>query len=212
MCYDILSNYKGETIMSTVVGVVQNVTSRPVQTKWGQKSVWDVHLDDGNVYKNGFKNPPVVPGDTVTITYEVGKYGNDIKSLSKGSVGASSPAPTEVSGPVNKVTSYPIKNSKPFPVPFDSGERAIIRQNSLTNARELVCTMLQKKSVGEDWLLKDDKQWDNSVDLILRIAYKFEEYSSGDREAKAVDAILDKNKTTKAKKTPPKSEDGEPGA
>src|SRR3972149_6166672 len=135
--------------MLNVSGVVKGVYSKPVTTKFGQKNVWDLLLDDGNYYKHGFKKPSVEAGDSVTITYEVGKYGNEIKSLSGATVGASSPTPVEVSGPVNKVTSYPIKNSRPFPVPFDSGERAIIRQNSLTNARELVCTMLQKKSIGE---------------------------------------------------------------
>jgi len=186
--------------MTTVVGVVKGVYSKPVTTRFGQKNVWDLLLDDGNYYKHGFKKPPVEAGDSVTITYEVGKYGNEVKSLSGATVGASSPLPVEVNGPINKVTSYPIKNSRPFPVPFDSGERAIIRQNSLTNARELVIDVL---AYGDESSteLNDTGKWDAITDRILYIAYKFEEYSSGDREAKAVDAILDKNKTIKNKKT-----------
>ena len=191
--------------MLNVSGVVKGVYSKPVTTKFGQKNVWDLLLDDGNYYKHGFKKPSVEVGDSVTITYEVGKYGDEIKSLSGATVGASSPTPVEVSGPVNKVTSYPIKNSKPFPVPFDSGERAIIRQNSLTNARELVVGIIQHDTPNKEessWTSRQS-QYETLANEILRIAYIFEEYSSGDREAKAVDAIFDKNKATKAKKTKP---------
>ena len=180
-----------------VSGVVKGVYSKPVTTKFGNKNVYDMLLDDGNYYKHGFKKPNVEVGDSVTIEYEVDKYGNKILKLSSGATGSS--APTDNQGTAAPSThstqTYSIKNSKPFPVPFDHGDRSIIRQNSLTNARELVDAIWQNYGVGDESPIDEDV-----IDRILKIAYKFEEYSSGDREAKAADAILNKGKTTAPKK------------
>lgn len=71
---------------------------------------------------------------------------------------------------------------KQFPLPFDHPDRAIVRQNSLTNAVNLLTSM------GHDL---SKMKVDNMVDHVLEIAQKFEEYSTGDLERKALDALTE---------------------
>jgi hypothetical protein len=71
---------------------------------------------------------------------------------------------------------------KQFPLPFDHPDRAIVRQNSLTNAVNLLTSMgMDLTKVGVDHM----------VDHVLEVAQKFEEYSTGDLERKALDAITE---------------------
>lgn len=183
-----------ETASGTVVGIYD----KDVKTKFGMKKVYDVKLDNGEFYKNGFKAPLVSLGDVVTVEYESGKYGKDIKALHTSALTGNTY--TVANNPVSKketvsVARYPT-NQKVFPVPNDHGDRSIIRQNSLTNARELLC------HVYNDIPIKNDDTINAIVNKIIEVAYKFEEYSSGDREVKAADEIINKNKTKKtAKKT-----------
>ncbi len=71
-----------------------------------------------------------------------------------------------------------------FPIPLDDGQRSIIRQNALTNARELVCKTI-----------KDGAKIDTKVtDTIIGIAKEFEAYTAGDIErfaAKEADKTVD---------------------
>lgn len=180
--------------MNTVSGVVMGVYSKDVPSKFkpGQSSqVWDLRLDDDKYYKNGFKKPAIEVGDFVTIEYEDGQYGKTIKKLSSGVSAGAIPAT------VPQATASPQAfkpTGKVFPVPSDHGDRSIIRQNSLTNARELVTAYYKGHAIS----IEDE------VDKIIEIAYKFEEYSSGDREVKAVDAMVNATKAPKPKKAQPK--------
>lgn len=186
--------------MATATGVVQGVYSKDVTTRFGNKKVWDIKLDDGQYYKNGFKKPIADVGDSVSIEYTVDKYGNEITSLIRSNT-SSGAAPSLNDGGSTKPTPSPNQYSsnrgnKPFPVPSDHGDRSIIRQNSLTNARELVVAQCLK--VGT--IPSSSMPLDSLVDLIIATAYKFEEYSSGDREVKAVDSLMEANATSKVKK------------
>lgn len=183
--------------MTTATGVVKGIYNKDVKTKFGMKKVYDLLLDDGNYYKQGFKKPICDVGDSVTIEYNVGQYGNEITSLIRSGT-SSGAAPLAVSGGGSQTSQnaspnqYSNKGNKPFPVPSDHGDRSIIRQNSLTNARELVVAQVIKTA-------SDGIPLDTLAEMIIGIAYKFEEYSSGDREVKAVDSLLESNESTKVK-------------
>lgn len=182
--------------MTTATGVVKGIYNKDVKTRFGIKKVYDLLLDDGNYYKQGFKKPICDVGDSVTIEYNVGQYGNDITSLIRGtSSGASAPSLNDGSGftkPNASPNQYSNKGNKPFPVPSDHGDRSIIRQNSLTNAREMcIANNIMHKNLVDNNVLANE---------IIRVAYMFEEYSSGDREVKAVDALMESNKATKVSK------------
>ena len=179
--------------MTTATGVVKGIYNKDVKTKFGMKKVYDLLLDDGNYYKQGFKKPICDVGDSVTIEYNVGQYGNEITSLIRSGSSTAAPAKAgENTGeqPNQRSQTYNNKGNKPFPVPSDHGDRSIIRQNSLTNARELVQSYYEGHKFS----------FDEEVDLIIKTAYKFEEYSSGDREVKAVDALMESNKSNKVSK------------
>jgi hypothetical protein len=62
-----------------------------------------------------------------------------------------------------------------FPIPTRHQSRSIIRQNSLTNARELYINFAN----GEE-------TFPEAVDAIIDIARKFEAYSAGDADYEAV--------------------------
>ena len=102
-------------------------------------------------------------GGTGGITYK--NVNGKITKMTGGaasSVAASAPTPAP--------RSYGSKGV--FPIPLDDGQRSIIRQNALTNARELVCKTL-----------KDGSKIDTKVtDTIIGIAKEFEAYTAGDIE------------------------------
>lgn len=185
---------------NNVSGVVKGVYSKDITTRFGLRKTWDILLDNGQYYKNGFKKPSVEIGDSVTIDFEVGKYGNEIKNMSSGAGTACAVGATKPEVSLNSNSGKYMKNTvTPFPVPPDHGDRSIIRQNSLTNARELVQSYFAGHSIS----------FDDEVQKIIETAYKFEEYSSGDREVKAADAITNKNKVKSTKaKTPKEDNDG----
>ena len=114
--------------------------------------------------------------------YEDGSYGKQvdaktIRVLSKGSgtsgspvstaASAEAPAPTRSFGPPQKV----------FPVPLMHGDRSIIRQNALTNAREAVAHL-------SFTTMPTDAEY---ASRIIAMARMFEEYSAGDIERRAAE-------------------------
>jgi len=68
-----------------------------------------------------------------------------------------------------------------FPVPLDDGSRAIIRQNALTNARELVC-----KTLADGGKISP-----KVIETVIDIAKQFESYTSGDIERFAAEAATE---------------------
>ncbi len=157
--------------MATVTGVVTNLSSRIVTTKYGPKPVFALTVD-GTEYDAGFakKNTAAI-GTTVTLDVEMDKYGKmKINNLSMGGSAAASP-PSVVASKPTATTSY--GRDRPFPIPLTHGDRSIVRQNALTNARELV-------SSGT---LASDGMSDGAIaERIIQLAYAFESYTSGQRE------------------------------
>lgn len=154
--------------MNKVTGEVSAVGSKPVNTKWGEKSTHSFQVD-GVWYKTGFKKGKFSKGDTITFTYVEGPYGNDVDvaSISTGGAATASAPAASAAKPA-----YTGGGKGVFPIPALDGQRAIVRQNALTNAREL-------------WIVngsKGDSIKDEAYDIIA-IARIFEAYACGDLDA-----------------------------
>lgn len=165
--------------------VVENITNKTVNTKFGPKPAYSIKAN-GEWFSVGFNKPKFNVGDTVDFMYEDGTYGKQvdaktIRVLSKGtgaagsavssSPSAEAPAAPRAFGPPQKV----------FPVPLMHGDRSIIRQNALTNAREMVVTLLN--SAAPSPMPFDDE----IAQRIIAVARIFEEYSAGDIERRAAE-------------------------
>lgn len=179
---------------------------RGVSSKTGKAfAIHNVTMSDGQVYEVGF-NPlkGYSVGDNISFmwTLEYGKRQVQTATImgaaaSPGGGGygyeddtpATSPAPTPTAAPRASGGAYTGKGNyqpKVFPVPKDNGDRSICRQNALTNARELVTAMC-----GEGYFKGD---LDVAADKIIQLAYKFEEFTTGDRELNAAKAEVSKAK------------------
>lgn len=148
---------------------VQAISTKEVTTRFGNKQTYSVKSSDGTWYKHGFKKPTFKEGDTVEIEFKDTSYGPEITSSKIVSGGGASPISAPAARPAPASGGY----SKPFPIPPLHGDRAIIRQNSLTNAREA-------------WVAKHGgKVFEMSADAameIVHIARVFEAYSCGDMD------------------------------
>lgn len=169
--------------MTTVSGVVVDVGSKTVNTRFGAKLTYDIKLDDGNYYKFGFKKPPVNVGDTVSFSYAAGKYGNEADINSVKITGASTGTAAHPSIAAATSVTSGRGGYRPFPIPPDHGDRSIVRQNALTNARELVCNYYPIEDATKEQLVE-------AADIIIELAYKFEAYTSGQREVDAAEEIM----------------------
>ena len=162
---------------NTTVGVA-DISTKMVETKFGAKPTYSIKGSDGQWYKCGFKKPSAAVGDTVSFDYTEGKYGKDVDmtSFSKAAGGTTAPTPATPSAPAAARSYGP--PAKPFPIPPLHGDRAIIRQNALTNARELFAVHLE---------INKTKDWDADViaAVVIGLARKFEAYSAGDLDMAA---------------------------
>lgn len=151
---------------------VQTISSKSVTTKFGPKPVFSIKGTDNNWYKCGFTKPKCSEGDTIEVNVKETDYGSEITDpknitiVGGGGVSVPSASPVRSGGTASR-GGY----DRVFPVPALSPERAIIRQNALTNARELyVGTLDTKKGVSLD----------DAAKHIIEVARIFEAYSTGD--------------------------------
>lgn len=167
--------------------VVEELGIKEVTTKFGPKPTYSFKAG-GAWFKNGFKKPNVAVGDTISVQYEAGTYGNEVKGITV--VSKASSAPTIVATVPRNAAPAPSYSSKGvFPIPPLDGQRSIIRQNALTNAREMVCTVQQEYTSDKKALSDFDgrkRQHENLAEEIIRIARMFEAYSAGDLDAEEV--------------------------
>jgi hypothetical protein len=165
---------------------IEAITSKNVTTKYGEKQSYSFKAD-GEWFNHGFKKPEFSKGDVVGFEFSTGRYGKDVDVKSVYVVGegiaTSGPSPTS-SGPAAKPVAVAPSYSKPFPIPALHGDRAIIRQNALTNARELFVASHGGKPFALDI--------STNADLITAIARKFEAYSTGDLDMEAAMASMKK--------------------
>ena len=161
--------------------IIENITTKEVTTKFGPKPAYTITAG-GERFSYGFKKPMFAIGDEVDFQYTENTYGKNVdlasvQMLKKGT-GAPTPAPSTAS-PVKAPYSPP---SKVFPIPLLHGDRAIVRQNSVTNATKVV----------NDFLLKGEYEGtlEDYASEILRVARMFEAYSCGDLDAQAAEAMV----------------------
>lgn len=168
--------------MTVISGKIVNLEPRAVNTKYGNKTTYTVTLDSGDRFDTSFKSPQQLGlgdlGDHVTVTVEGTKYGNKFKSLGGSPTTSVSAPPAASAGRSGGVA------GRPFPVPRTSGEMAIIRQNALTNAVNLWSNYLSTlPPEAAEEVLKDDVE-----ERIIATAYKFANFSSGQREVQIASA------------------------
>ena len=157
--------------------LVEAIGTKPVTTKFGEKTTYSFKGNDGQWYKLGFKKPQFAKGDEVEFEFTSGKWGNEVTAVLS--------APTaDADAPVVATASAPRKaygggtaggySRGQFPIPPTDGQRSIIRQNSLSNAIKYAELIDAGKTVED----------------IIRVAKLFESYSAGDTEAAAAKKAL----------------------
>lgn len=170
--------------MSTMTFNVADITNRTVNTRFGPKLTWTLISDSGEKYAFPFADPArsgIRVGSVVTGMVKTDpKYGFQIDPKTV-TVGGTAPPPAEGTPTTTTAprTSYGGRGDRVFPVPSQHGDMAIIRQNALTNAVSTVADWVATQPT-EKWPSLDD--W---TELVINTAYKFADFSSGQREAKA---------------------------
>lgn len=152
--------------MTTIT--IATISTKDVNTKFGSKKTFSIKGDDGQWYSCGFKKPAANTGDVVTFTFTSNAYGNQI-DMGTFVVGgdAGTPATPAVAPKPYERPAY--NRNGVFPIEATDGQRSIIRQNALTNAREIVGA-----SMGD--VANDDAV----AERIIALARHFEAYTAGD--------------------------------
>jgi hypothetical protein len=143
-------------------------------------TVHSVVLEDGTVVEVGYKQP-----------YRVGEYFNRAVETKYGKLKDMGPA---VAGDSELGSSPPATPGRPaavgaptgrtFPVSQESPEMSIIRQNALTNAREVVMAAYERGPINGQAKADRQQMLDTIAEDVLYLAYKFADFSSGQREVK----------------------------
>lgn len=159
--------------------IIENITTKEVTTKFGPKPAYTITAS-GERFSYGFKKPAFAIGDEVDFQYTENTYGKnvDLASVQMIKKGTGAPTPSAPTASPAKAPYSP--PSKVFPIPLLHGDRAIVRQNSITNATKVVY----------DCVGSNDIDLDEYADTIIRIARKFEAYSCGDLDAQAAEAMV----------------------
>lgn len=161
---------------------VTKINGKDVNTKFGLKKSYSF-MADGEWYNHGFKKPTFNEGDDITFSFSEGKYGKDVDVASVRVVGSGrAPTAATVAGSAAPKSGGYMKAEKPFPVPALHGDRAIIRQNALTNAREAWVASNGGKAFTFDP--------DVVAAAVLSLARKFEAYSTGDLDVEMAKEMM----------------------
>lgn len=172
---------------NTINGMVQAITPQHGVSKRTGKpyTIWTVTVD-GQEVKAGFKKPGFEVGQTVSIPVSTNKWG-DTEMVQPGTPtgGYSGPA-KPISAPA--IGAGPGAGGRTFPVARTSPEMSIIRQNALTNANAAVANYFE--NVYENNPAGDQpNDFNEYIELVIDTAYKFTDFSSGQREVKAVESM-----------------------
>lgn len=179
--------------MATKVLVEAMAAPKSVDTRRGPALTYSFKGNDGQWYKMGFKKPTFDKGDTVEFEFNSGMYGNEVTTVLSVTKADGSAAPVAPAKPAwgGKGGGGGGFSRGVFPIPPTDGQRSIIRQNALTNARELIMAM--EMTTGNK-IINTVVTQDALADAIIRISKKFEAYTAGDNEAAAARKALDEKK------------------
>ena len=161
--------------------IIENITTKEVTTKFGPKPAYTI-IANGERFGYGFKKPMFAIGDEIDFQFTENTYGKnvDLTSVQMLKKGTGAPTPSASSASPAKAPYSP--PSKVFPIPLLHGDRAIVRQNSITNATKAVSDFLDSN--------EDVETVQAYADLIIEVARKFEAYSCGDLDAQAAEAMV----------------------
>ena len=160
--------------MTMMSGVVEAVSTKDVTTKFGVKPTYSFKVN-GTWIKCGFKNPSVDVGYTVDFDGVTGTYGIETKAVNI--ISRTSAAPIATASTAVTTTAAAPKSygggykDKVFPIPALHGDRAIVRQNALARATDLYIAARG----GKPFELET-----TTLDLVIKLARKFEAYTAGD--------------------------------
>ena len=157
---------------------IENITTKEVTTKFGPKPAYTI-IANGERFSYGFKKPTFGIGDEIDFQYTENTYGKNVDLTSVQMIKKGTGAPATASASPAKAPYSP--PSKVFPIPLLHGDRAIVRQNSVTNAT---------KAMGDFVSDKDGISIEDYASEILRVARMFEAYSCGDLDAQAAEAMV----------------------
>lgn len=153
--------------------IIDRITSKDVNTKFGPKKSYSIQAG-GKWVSYGLKKPAFNEGDDVefsVVTNAAGYEGVDVATVRVISKGAGTPTPAAAAAAVAPIKPAYGPPAKVFPIPPLHGDRAIVRQNSLTNAVNL---LKDKIELDEDVV--------KTAEFIVSIARVFEAYSCGDMD------------------------------
>lgn len=163
---------------------VARLGNKSVKTKFGMKPTYSFQSAEGEWFNLGFSKPTFGVGDEIEFDYTPDAYGNkvDDKSINVLKSGAGTPAPTtrEVSK-MSAPTSGGFKQ-RTFPVGPMDADRAIIRQNAVTNANSFLS--YNGKGGKHGYTVED----------LIETARKIEAYTTGDLDVAMANNILAKEK------------------
>lgn len=159
--------------------IIENITTKEVTTKFGPKPAYTI-VAGGERFSYGFKKPAFAIGDEVDFQYTENTYGKnvDLASVQMIKKGTGAPTPSASTASPGKAPYSP--PSKVFPIPLLHGDRAIVRQNSITNATKAVC----------DFLDNNPETIEQYAETIIKVARMFEAYSCGDLDTAQAEAMV----------------------
>lgn len=160
--------------------IIENIFSKDVNTKFGPKPAFTI-VANGERFSYGFKKPTFQIGDTVDFQFTENTYGKNVDMTSVRLISKGTGAPAAASTAPTGGGARPAYGSpKPFPIPALHGDRAIIRQNSITNATKLYTDSQKQGSITD---------YEAAAEVIIALARKFEAYSCGDLDAEMAEQM-----------------------
>jgi hypothetical protein len=159
---------------------VENITNKEVNTKFGPKPAYTI-VCSGERYGYGFKKPTFNIGDEIDFQFTENSYGKNVDLTSVQMIKKGTGAVLTTSGSVSVSKPSYSPPSKVFPIPALHGDRAIVRQNSITNATKAVCDN------GNNEQELSNLEY---AEKIIEVARMFEAYSCGDLDAEAAENIM----------------------
>jgi hypothetical protein len=166
--------------MTMMTGIVEAVSTKDVNTKFGLKPTFSMKVN-GNWVKCGFKSHNASVGDEVEFDGNTGTYGMETKAVNIIRKGAAVPTTgvTSSTAATPAPKAYGGYKEKVFPIPALHGDRSIVRQNALARATDVFIAARGGKPFELD---------ESTFNLVIGFARKFEAYTAGDLDMAAAEA------------------------